>query len=100
MKIILYYGDSNTWGYDARTRGRFPPGEQCMAILAREPGDDYTVIPEGLNGLTAIRPDPAEGEYKTSSVIASDPTDGIHLAPGQHRKLGQAVAAEMRRILG
>ena len=36
----------------------------------------------------------------TASVIVSDPTDGIHLAPGELSKLGVAVAAHVRRMLG
>lgn len=32
-------------------------------------------------------------------VIQSSPVDGIHLAPEEHRKLGKAVAEEVRRIL-
>jgi lysophospholipase L1-like esterase len=32
-------------------------------------------------------------------VIQSSPVDGIHLAPEEHRKLGKAVADEVRRIL-
>ena len=36
----------------------------------------------------------------TAETIVSDPTDGIHLAVGELPKLGMAVAAEVRRILG
>ena len=210
MKTILCYGDSNTWGYDAGTQSRFSLEARWVSVLARELGDGYTVIPEGLNGRTTVWPDPVEGEYKsgkthlipcleshhpldlvvvmlgtndlkhrfglsawdiasgaatlvqmilrsefgpngsaprvllmappptcvanaafsemlegadeksallgeqyrsvaaeqgcaffdTSTVIVSDPTDGVHLAADQHHKLGQAVAAEVRRILG
>jgi lysophospholipase L1-like esterase len=35
-----------------------------------------------------------------AEIIVSAPTDGIHLAVGELRKLGMAVAAEVRRILG
>ena len=28
MKTIVCYGDSNTYGYDADTGDRFPPGER------------------------------------------------------------------------
>lgn len=31
--------------------------------------------------------------------IQSSPVDGIHLEPGEHRKLGKAIADEVRRIL-
>ena len=65
MKTILCYGDSNTWGYDAATQGRFPPQTRWPAVLQRELGDGYTVIAEGLSGRTTVWPDPVEGEYKS-----------------------------------
>jgi lysophospholipase L1-like esterase len=64
MKTILCYGDSNTWGYNAETQGRFPPESRWPNVLARELGDGYTIIPEGLNGRTTVWPDPVEGEHK------------------------------------
>ena len=36
----------------------------------------------------------------TAEVVASSPIDGIHLELGEHRKLGLAVAARAREILG
>jgi lysophospholipase L1-like esterase len=38
--------------------------------------------------------------FDTSTVIASSKVDGIHLEPGAQIKLGIAVAALVRRILG
>jgi lysophospholipase L1-like esterase len=64
MKTILCYGDSNTWGYDAETAGRFPPETRWPNVMAGELGSAYTVIAEGLNGRTTVWPDPVEGEYK------------------------------------
>jgi lysophospholipase L1-like esterase len=64
MKTILCYGDSNTWGYNAETAGRFPPETRWPNVMARELGDGYTVIAEGLNGRTTVWPDPVEGEHK------------------------------------
>jgi lysophospholipase L1-like esterase len=65
MKTILCYGDSNTWGYDAATQGRFPLQTRWPAVLQRELGDGYAVIAEGLNGRTTVWPDPVEGEHKS-----------------------------------
>ena len=65
MRTILCYGDSNTWGYDASTSGRFPPETRWPKVLQRELGDGYEVIAEGLNGRTTVWPDPVEGEYKS-----------------------------------
>lgn len=36
----------------------------------------------------------------TSQVIVSSDVDGVHLEPSEHLKLGEAVAAEVRRLLG
>jgi hypothetical protein len=36
----------------------------------------------------------------TSKVIVSSDLDGIHFEAGEHRKLGVAVAARVREILG
>jgi lysophospholipase L1-like esterase len=38
--------------------------------------------------------------FDTATVIASSQVDGIHLEPGEQVKLGMAVAALVRRILG
>jgi lysophospholipase L1-like esterase len=64
MKTILCYGDSNTWGYNAESAGRFSPEMRWPNVMAGELGDGYTVIAEGLNGRTTVWPDPVEGEYK------------------------------------
>jgi lysophospholipase L1-like esterase len=36
----------------------------------------------------------------TAQIITSSDVDGVHLEPGEHRKLGLAVATEVRRLLG
>ncbi|MCA9879478.1 MAG: SGNH/GDSL hydrolase family protein, partial [Thermomicrobiales bacterium] len=54
------YGDSNTWGYDPETGNRFPPSVRWTGVLARELGDGYRVIEEGLNGRTTRWDDPLE----------------------------------------
>jgi lysophospholipase L1-like esterase len=64
MKTILCYGDSNTWGYNAQSAGRFSSETRWPNVMARELGDGYTVIAEGLNGRTTVWPDPVEGEHK------------------------------------
>ena len=64
MKTILCYGDSNTWGYDANTKSRFPHDVRWPGILRNELGQGYWVIEEGLNGRTTVWDDPVEGEWK------------------------------------
>ncbi len=57
MKRIVCYGDSNTWGYDAVTDGRY---QDCRwtRILARLLGEEYEIIEEGLCGRTTVFEDP------------------------------------------
>jgi len=37
--------------------------------------------------------------FDTGTVITSSPVDGIHWKKAEHRKLGQALAAEVRRLI-
>lgn len=64
MKTVLCYGDSNTWGSDPRTRERFLEDVRWPGVLARELGDGFRVIEEGLSGRTTVRDDPIEGAHK------------------------------------
>ncbi len=63
LKNILCYGDSNTWGYNAATKDRFPAHARWTGVLSRELGPGYKIIEEGLNGRTTVWNDPIEG-YK------------------------------------
>ncbi len=38
--------------------------------------------------------------FDAGSVIAASPVDGVHFEAAEHRKLGQALAAQVRRLLG
>src|SRR5215217_3966870 len=64
VKTVLCYGDSNTWGSDPETGERFAPGMRWPGIVARELGDGFRVIEEGLPGRTTLREDPIEGAHK------------------------------------
>jgi len=57
MKNILCFGDSNTWGYDARTEQRFPPEVRWTGIAQTLLGSPYRIIEEGLNGRTTVLDD-------------------------------------------
>lgn len=67
MKRILLYGDSNTWGYDPRTEGRYDETTRWAGVLARTLGAGYTIIEEGLNGRTTVLDDPL-GEGKNGKT--------------------------------
>ncbi len=60
MKTILCYGDSNTWGYNPVSGARHPYHLRWTTVLQKELGNDYLVIPEGLNGRTTVWDDPIE----------------------------------------
>ena len=64
MKTVLCYGDSNTWGSDPETGERFAPDVRWPGVLARELGEGYRVVEEGLPGRTTVRDDPVEGAHK------------------------------------
>lgn len=57
-RIIVCYGDSNTWGYDPVTGKRFPPDVRWTGVMAHELGSTYRVIEEGLGGRTTRWDDP------------------------------------------
>ncbi|USN89092.1 MAG: SGNH/GDSL hydrolase family protein [Candidatus Nomurabacteria bacterium] len=53
-KVILCYGDSNTWGQndDKNTGSRYPVNVRWTGKLQELLGNDYYVIEEGLGGRT------------------------------------------------
>lgn len=57
-KVVLCYGDSNTWGYDPVSRERLGPARRWTGVLARTLGSGFRVIEEGLNGRTTVFDDP------------------------------------------
>lgn len=63
MKVILCFGDSNTWGANPADQKRHPRQKAWPAMLQQELGSDYLVIGEGLPGRTTVWDDPIEG-YK------------------------------------
>lgn len=58
VKRIVCFGDSNTWGFDARTETRFPEGVRWTSVLAEKLGDEFQVVEEGLSGRTSVMDDP------------------------------------------
>jgi lysophospholipase L1-like esterase len=58
MKTVLFYGDSNTWGYDPATQGRFDIHTRWAGVARDLLGADWHVIEEGLGGRTTVWDDP------------------------------------------
>lgn len=65
-KEILCFGDSNTWGSIPRQEAsdapseRYAPEERWTGRLARQLGDGYHIIEEGLGGRTTVYDFPGE----------------------------------------
>lgn len=77
-KRIVCFGDSNTWGYDAVTGGRFPDEVRWTGVLQEILGAGYDVIEEGLCGRTTVFEDPLnEGlsglEYLLPCLMSHSP---------------------------
>ena len=57
-KKILCFGDSNTHGYNSRTKERFSEEERWTCLLQENLGKDYLIAEEGLEGRTDCFEDP------------------------------------------
>ena len=56
-ETVLCFGDSNTWGHDAESGGRFAPHTRWPGVLAAE-SFHINVLEAGLNGRTTVFDDP------------------------------------------
>lgn len=61
MKNLLFYGDSNTWGFDPETRDRYPYELRWTTVCAQRLGETFNCIPAGMNGRTTRFDDPLKG---------------------------------------
>jgi len=87
MPVIVAFGDSNTWGYDPATAKRFEPGVRWTGVMARELGQTFDVIEEGLNGRTTVHDDPFEPfrnglAYLNPCLLSHAPFDLIVISLG------------------
>lgn len=57
-KHVLCYGDSNTWGFHAKTGGRYDDQTRWTRQLADLLKEDYLIDESGLNGRTTVFEDP------------------------------------------
>jgi lysophospholipase L1-like esterase len=69
MYTVLCYGDSNTYGRDAVTKGRLEREIRWPGALQRLLGGDYYLIEEGLNGRTTVWDDPVRGMFKRNGSL-------------------------------
>ena len=61
MKNILFFGDSNTWGYTPVTGERYPAGVRWTTVAAALLGGEYNCVECGINGRTTVFEDPWRG---------------------------------------
>ncbi len=61
---VVCFGDSNTYGYDPETGGRYDENTRWPKILQKLLGEDYEIFEEGQNGRTIANDDPWEGGTK------------------------------------
>ncbi|MEM8955599.1 MAG: SGNH/GDSL hydrolase family protein [Verrucomicrobiota bacterium] len=54
MKSVLCYGDSNTWGRNPVTHGRYDAETRWPRVAQRLLGDGYLVVEDGLVGPTTV----------------------------------------------
>ena len=66
---IVCFGDSNTWGANSYTGGRFDDDERWTYHLGQYLGSDYAVVEEGLSGRTINFDDPLNEGLSGLSVI-------------------------------
>jgi lysophospholipase L1-like esterase len=79
-KRIVCFGDSNTWGYNAATNGRFDDDVRWTGVLSSELGNEYSVVEEGISGRTTVFEDPLnEGlcgiKHLFTTLISHSPLD-------------------------
>lgn len=86
LKHILFYGDSNTWGYDPQTDGRYPLSVRWTGLLARRlPG--CRILEAGLNGRNTAFEDGLEpwrngAAYLPMTLKTHDPLDLVAVMLG------------------
>ena len=90
MRAVLCFGDSNTHGQipGGSPLDRYARSERWPGVLAKELGDAWYVIEEGLSGRTTVHDDPIEGSMKNGRtylrpcVLSHAPLDLIIIMLG------------------
>lgn len=57
-KHIVCFGDSNTFGFNPETNGRYDEDHRWTCLLQKKLGNSYLVLEEGLNGRSTVFDDP------------------------------------------
>ncbi len=104
MKNVLIFGDSNTWGWNPDNTlasiERFADDVRWAGVMQGILGEEYHVIPEGLNGRTTVWDDPIEefrcGKHHLIPLLDThDPLDLVIIFVGTNDfKSRYALTAE------
>lgn len=86
-RVVLCYGDSNTYGSIPAVGTRFPRDVRWPGVLAAELGDGWHVVEEGLGGRTTVFDDPILPDrngraYLLPCLLSHDPVDLVVIALG------------------
>ncbi len=86
-RVVLCYGDSNTWGWIPGGSSRFGRGTRWPGVLAAELGAGWHVIEEGLSGRTTVFDDPLSPDrngrdYLVPCLASHEPVDLVVLFLG------------------
>ena len=76
MKKILFYGDSNTYGYDPAgfMGGRYPRQERWTTILQKNLQETWQIAADGMPGR-ALPTSVYEWDYIRSMIRQEEPLD-------------------------
>lgn len=103
MKTIMFFGDSNTWGYDPLTSGRYSEEIRFTGILSKKLSG-CLIIEEGLKGRTTVIDDCLEdgrnGLKALPMLLCShDPLDIVVVMLGTNdvKRKFQLSAAEIAK---
>ena len=99
MKNILFFGDSNTYGYKPDKSGRYDYDVRWTGRIANLLGNEYNIIEEGLCGRTTIFPDAVRDARKGIDLIGVYPT-GEALQLASMKCFTQKVYLFIQNILG
>ena len=69
MKVIVAFGDFNTWGSNPADGTRFAPDMRWTGVMARELGAGFHVVEEGLRGRTTVFDDPIEPDRRGADYL-------------------------------
>ncbi|HSL85458.1 MAG TPA: GDSL-type esterase/lipase family protein, partial [Bacteroidales bacterium] len=87
QRRILCFGDSNTWGFNAKNKERFPKEIRWTRKLLKMLGEEDEIIEEGLNGRNAVCEDQLkEGlkglDYIHPCIMSHKPLDLVIIMLG------------------